>query len=144
MNRMLENYFRCYCNFQKNNWDEPLPVSEFSYNSAVSADLGSSPFELYLGWNAKYPLELLSTPESTVERVHNFKVRMKSALFDAKYAHIGYKDRQSAYSGQKYTPACYKIVNKDRLKNTLFKDSVTNAQKSSKQSARRFGPFSTY
>ena len=45
MNRMVENYLRCYCNFHQDNWDELLPSAEFAYNSSLSEDLGKSPFE---------------------------------------------------------------------------------------------------
>ena len=49
MNRMIENYLRFYCLYHQNDWDDLLPAAEFAYNSAVSEDLGVSPFELDLG-----------------------------------------------------------------------------------------------
>jgi hypothetical protein len=50
MNRTIENYLRCYCCYRQNDWDELLPHTEFAYNSAVSEELGMSPFESDLGW----------------------------------------------------------------------------------------------
>lgn len=49
MNRMAENYLRCFCNYQQDNWDELLPSAEFAHNSAVTEDLGVCPFEMDLG-----------------------------------------------------------------------------------------------
>eukprot|EP00737_Agarophyton_chilense_P003919 gb/GEZJ01004734.1/.p1 GENE.gb/GEZJ01004734.1/~~gb/GEZJ01004734.1/.p1 ORF type:complete len:294 (-),score=32.76 gb/GEZJ01004734.1/:75-956(-) len=49
MNRMVENYLRCYCSYHQDDWDELLPAAEFAYNSAVSEDLGTTPFEMDLG-----------------------------------------------------------------------------------------------
>lgn len=49
MNRMVENYIRCYCSYHQNDWDKLLPAAQFVYNSAVSEDLGMSLFELDLG-----------------------------------------------------------------------------------------------
>ena len=63
MNRMVENYLRCYCSYHQDNWDELLPAAEFSYNSSVSEDLGMSPFELDLGWIPKSLLDFLSGTE---------------------------------------------------------------------------------
>lgn len=45
MNRMVENYIRCYCSYHQDDWDVFLPAAEFAYNSAISDDLGMSPFE---------------------------------------------------------------------------------------------------
>jgi hypothetical protein len=50
MNRMLENYLRCYCSYRQDDWAECLPSAEFAYNSALSEDLGISLFEVDLGW----------------------------------------------------------------------------------------------
>lgn len=49
LNRMMENYLRCYCSYDQNDCDELLPTADFAYNSAVSEDLGMSPFEFALG-----------------------------------------------------------------------------------------------
>ena len=80
MNRMVENYLRCYCNYHQNNWDELLPAAEFAYNSAVGEDMGMSPFEIDLGWNPKSPLDLLAGPEDKNETVEEFKVKLLSML----------------------------------------------------------------
>ena len=49
MNRMVENYLRCYCSYHQDDWDELLPAAEFAYNSAVTEDLGMSPLEMDIG-----------------------------------------------------------------------------------------------
>ena len=59
MRRMIENYLRCYFSYHQNDWVDLFPAAEFAYNSAVSEDLGMSPFELDLGWNPKSALELM-------------------------------------------------------------------------------------
>jgi hypothetical protein len=48
MNRMIENYLRCYCCYRQNDWDELLSYAEFAYNSAVSEELGMSHLKLIL------------------------------------------------------------------------------------------------
>lgn len=49
INRMVENYIRCFCNYEQNDWDLFLSCAEFAYNSAVPEDLGLCPFEVDLG-----------------------------------------------------------------------------------------------
>ncbi len=39
MNRMVANYFRCYCSCHQNDWDALMSSAEFAYNSAISDDL---------------------------------------------------------------------------------------------------------
>ncbi len=34
MNRLVENFLRCYCNLKQDDWDKFITAAEFSYNSA--------------------------------------------------------------------------------------------------------------
>jgi hypothetical protein len=77
MNRMIENYLKCYCCYRQKDWDELLPYAEFAYISAVSEDLGMSPFEIDLGWVPKSPLELFSASPSRVQGVEDFKTELQ-------------------------------------------------------------------
>ena len=141
MNRMIENYLRCYCSIHQNDWDELLPAAEFAYNSAVTEDLGMSPFELDLGWIPKSPLDMLSGSEVPVQSVSEFKQRLKNSLEDAKYSYKLAKASQSALASRKYKVPSYKVGDKVWLNRTLFKDLIAKEQESDKLSARRFGPF---
>ena len=104
INIMLENYLRCYCSCRQDDWDTLLPAAEFAYNSAVSQDLGTSPFEIDLGWKPKSPLELITAQDTSIESVNSFKHKLKSAFEDATFCHKLAKARQSAYTAQKYRP----------------------------------------
>lgn len=77
MNRMVENYLHCYCNYQQNDSDELLLTYEFACNSAASQDLGKIPFEVDLGWNSTSPLDMISGIEVPNESVEEFKLRLK-------------------------------------------------------------------
>ena len=141
MNRMVENYLRCYCNYHQNDWDELLPGAEFAYNSSISEDLGMTPFEIDLGWNPKSPLDLVTTSSTSNETLSDFKERLKATLDDAKYAYKISKASQSARNSLKYKPHSYKLGDKLWINKSLFKDSYSKSQVSDKLSARRFGPF---
>ena len=49
MNRMVENYLRCYCFLRQDDWNLLLPAAEFAYNSSESKDLSAFPLEIDLG-----------------------------------------------------------------------------------------------
>lgn len=50
MNREAENYLCYFCEQKQDNWDILLPSAEFVYNSAISEDLATLPFEVDLRW----------------------------------------------------------------------------------------------
>ena len=141
MNRMVENYLRCYCSYHQNNWDELLPAAEFAYNSAVSEDLGMSPFELDLGWIPKSPLDFLSGTETPVQSVDEFKEQLKTSLDDAKFSYKVSKARQASEASSHYKKPEYVKGSKLWLNKTLFTDAYSKSQESEKLGAKRFGPF---
>ena len=87
MNRMVENYLRCYCSYHQNDWDELLSAATFAYHSAVTDDLGMSPFELDFGWTQKSPLEMLLGKEIPVQNAEESKEKLKAALKDAQHSY---------------------------------------------------------
>jgi len=141
MNRMVENFLRCYCSMRQDDWDTLRPAAEFAYNSAVSEELGASPFEMDLGWKPQAPLDLFGKLDTPIEALNDFKSRMQSALEDSRYAHQVAKARQAAYSAQKYQVSSYKVGDKVWIDKSLFRDAIAKSQQSKKLSARRFGPF---
>ena len=50
-NQTLEQYIRVYCNYQQDNWDELLPLAEFTYNNMPSATTGITPFFANKGYH---------------------------------------------------------------------------------------------
>jgi hypothetical protein len=51
VNQTLEQYLRCYCNFQQDNWSTLLPLAEFAYNNAPKETTGTSPFFANKGYH---------------------------------------------------------------------------------------------
>lgn len=48
-NQTLEQYLRCYCNLEQDDWACWLPMAEFAYNDSTHAVTGYTPFEAYYG-----------------------------------------------------------------------------------------------
>ena len=141
MNRMIENYLRCYCSLRQDDWDLLLHAAEFAYNSAETQELGASPFEVDIGWKPRSPMDVLHKNSTPVESVNEFKFRLRVALEDAHFAHQLAKARNSAYTAQRYHPHPYSVGDKVWIEKELFKDAIAKAQKSNKLGAKRFGPF---
>ena len=51
VNHTLEQYLRCYCNYQQDNWSTLLPIVEFVYNNMLNETTGTSPFFANKGYH---------------------------------------------------------------------------------------------
>lgn len=49
INRILEQYLRCFAGDQPQNWVDWLPWAEFSYNTSIQESMGITPFEVVYG-----------------------------------------------------------------------------------------------
>ena len=125
MNRMIENYLRCYCSYHQNDWDELLPAAEFAYNSAVSDDLCVSPFEADLGCVSRSPLDFISGSEVPVESVEELKQKLKSSLDDAQFSFKVSKARQAAEASSQYRKPDYTIGSQVWINKSLFRDAYS-------------------
>jgi hypothetical protein len=53
-NQVLEQYLRCYLDYDMDNWVELLPLAEFAHNTQHHSALGMSPFEATYGYKASF------------------------------------------------------------------------------------------
>ena len=85
VNQTLEQYLRCYCNYQQDNWAALLPLAEFAYNNAPNETTGTSPFFA----NKGYHPNLAVHPERDLAsaRARDFAVDL-GELHDALKSHI--------------------------------------------------------
>lgn len=88
LSRMVENVLRCFCNHNQTNWDEVLTAAGFAYNSPYIAHLHISPFELSLSWKLKSPLDLICSPNSSVESFNDLRNRLSAASLDARLHNV--------------------------------------------------------
>lgn len=86
MNRMVDNYLRCYNSHHKNDWENLLPSAEFVYHFSLSEELGMSPFKLYFGWKPKTILDTISGPETKMHLVNELKHQIRNSLEDAQHS----------------------------------------------------------
>lgn len=118
-----------------------LPSAEFRYNSAISEDLGLSPFQVDIGWQPKAPVDILFRAPTPQETLGDFRDRLSSVMTDTQYAHKLAKARQKAKASVYYKEPSYEVEDEVWVSRKLFRDSYSKVQASAKLSARRFGPF---
>jgi len=54
-NQTLEQYLRCYCCLEQDDWALWLPVAEFAYNDSQHSTTGLTPFQSYHGAHPRAP-----------------------------------------------------------------------------------------
>ena len=60
-NQTLEQYLRCFINYQQDDWVTVLHFAEFAYNNSVHSSTKVTPFFAYIGYHPRWCL--LETPE---------------------------------------------------------------------------------
>jgi hypothetical protein len=59
-NSIVERYLRTFAAEDERNWDDLLPLAEFSYNAHTHKSLGMTPFEADLSYRPRTPLDMMT------------------------------------------------------------------------------------
>ena len=135
----LEDMLRsCVMNF-KGNWDQKLPLIEFSYNNSYHASIGMAPFEALYGRKCRSPIhwqevgqkQLQTTDfiQKTSEDLKVIKQRLNEAF-----------SRQKSYADKRRRPLEFQVGDSVFLKIAPMK-GIMRFGKKGKLSPRYTGPF---
>ena len=137
LNQELEQYVRLFVNERQDNWDELLPLAEFSYNNHVHSTTQHTPFVLDTGRHPRMGFEPEKEP-SHRETVNEFVDRMKSTLEEAKSALRKAKDDMARYYNRRREPT---PTFREGDKVFLDSSNISTTRPSRKLSHRFLGPF---
>jgi hypothetical protein len=135
----LEDLLRaCILEFE-GNWEDHLPLVEFTYNNSYQAIVGMAPYEALYGRKYRTPLcweevgdRKLNGPEMvqiTTEKVKIIKDRMKAA-----------QDRQKSYADVRRRPIDFNVGDRVYLKVAPWKHMLRFGMKG-KLAPRYIGPY---
>lgn len=121
------------------NWDDHLPLVEFSYNNSYQSSIGMPPYEMLYGRKCRTPIcwgeigqrELASTDivMKTTEKIDQIRERLKVA-----------QDRQKSYADKRRRPIEFQVGDRVMLKVSPWK-GIIRFRKRGKLSPRFIGPF---
>jgi hypothetical protein len=137
VNQELEGYLRIFTSQRQDDWDELLPLGEFSHNNHMHSLTQQTPFMVDTGRHPHMGFEL-QQPCSKLESVNKFVDRMALGIEEAKAALTKVKDEYTMYYNQHQEPAPV-FTQGDRV--WLDGSDIDTNRPSSKLSHRRLGPF---
>jgi hypothetical protein len=136
LNQTLEQYLRIFCNYQQDNWSPLLPLREFTYNNALSASTGTSPFFANKGYHPNITVHperelALQCAREFVVNLDELHAELHSQLSATQKHYQGLTDRQR-------TPAPnFKVGEQAFVK----AENICTTRPSKKLSEKSLGPF---
>jgi hypothetical protein len=138
INSILEQYLRCYVDYQQSNWSDLLPIAQFAYNNSKHSSTNVSPFFAVHGYHPRLSISLPRTNKNSnsaddrVRRLHDVHQEMKFNIALAQESHEYY------YNKKVIQPPIYKIGDKVWLSSK----NIHSKRPTGKLDHKRLGPFS--
>ena len=89
INSVLEQYLRCFVDYQQTNWNQFLPLAEFAYNNASHGTTRSTPFFANHGYHPRFSITLPRVSKNNVpvsDRIQHIKDLHKEMKFNIESA----------------------------------------------------------
>ena len=138
VNQSLEQYLRCYVDYQQTNWASLLCSAEFAYNNSIHSSTGTTPFAATYGYHPRSDL-LIGNRTNDVQvpaaRTHLDNLAQIHAHLD-KTLSLAREDAKK-YADLKRRPHTFKVG--DRV--WLVRRHIKTTRPSRKLDHTKLGPF---
>lgn len=99
VNQILEQYLRCYINYQQDNWTSCLPMAEFAYNNAEHTSTKQTPFHANYGYHPRLSVNSPRKPvnpaaENYIETLQQNRRTLKEELKRAQDSYKKFADNK--------------------------------------------------
>lgn len=107
VNSILEQYLRCFVNYQQDDWSDYLPIAQFAYNNSKHSTTDTSPFFALYGYHPRLSVTLPRTTkdhspaEERLQKLHDLHADLKFNIALAQEGHARFFDRR-VISGPQY------------------------------------------
>src|ERR1700761_5526720 len=119
-NQTLEQYLRIFTNYQQDNWSSLLPLAEFSYNNALNATAGVSPFFANKGYDPAITIHL--EYELASSRAHQFVTDLSELHEELRKVILSSQEQyQCSADKNRIPPPNFKVGDKVYIKAKFFR-----------------------
>lgn len=136
-NATLEQYLRCYINYQQDDWVDLLPMAEFCYNNTIHASTNQTPFFALHGYHPRFNVQVPRVSASTPlahERLKSLKNIQEDLQFHIKSA----QEAQERNYNRHVEPQPAFLPGDEVW---LIRSNIKTTRPSDKLDAKRLGPF---
>ena len=134
-NQSLEQYLRCFVNYEQDNWVDLLPFAEFSYNNSINASTGMTPFYANYGYHPRSDLLL---PDKPVLNVSSHELLSHLNILQNKlYTQLVLSKERMLKSHGKSNPSQFNIGDLVWVKTT----NISSPRPCPKLDHKKRGPF---
>ena len=102
-NATLEQYLRCFINYQQDDWSEFLPMAEFSYNNTIHASTNQTPFFALTGIHPRFHVDVPRVAASA-PKSHARLEQLKAIQEDLRFHITSAQESQKHYYNQHRQP----------------------------------------
>ena len=136
VNQVLEQYLRCFVNYEQTNWISLLPLAQFSYNNTLHSTTQTTPFFANQGWHPRFEITSPTQPvnpaaEARAQELHNLHKELIALLKQA-------QEQQKEQADRLRTPAPSFEVG-DQV--WLLRKNIKTTRPCNKLDYRKLGPF---
>ena len=136
VNQTLEQYLRCFINYQQDDWSRFLPLAEFTYNNTIHSSTGFTPFFANYGHHPSFDPRI--PDENQVPQAEDRITLIDQTLEQLKQHLHRAKERYKYYADHDRRPAP-KFQVGDQV--WLLSRNVSTERPSKKLDYKRLGPF---
>ncbi|CAM8971233.1 unnamed protein product [Rhodiola kirilowii] len=140
LNRILEDYLRCFVNTNQKNWPDLLPWAELHYNTAKQSSTGFTLFEAVYG-QAPVPLKEYTLGMSAVASVDLLLTKRSQLLSQLKDNLMRARNRMVQQANKHRRDIEFNEGDWVFVKLQQYRQTSARNQQCSKLSKRFFGPF---
>jgi len=140
MNRVVEQYLRCFIHVQPSTWHQYLALAEWSYNTSLHSSSGLTPFEIVYGKPPPTVLDYVPSAtsneaaQSLLETRHTLHLKLKRKLQKA-------RERMKKYADSKRDDVTFVVGQWVYVKLRPGRQTSITGSIHPKLSKRFFGPF---
>lgn len=137
VNSILEQYLRCYINYQQSDWCKHLSIAQFAYNSSTHSSTGMTPHFANYGYEPHFSLNLPHTTKGNSPALDRAKL-LKELHEEVKYNIALAQENHIKYHDINVLPGpSFKIGDKV----WLLSRNVKTQRPTAKLDHKRLGPY---